>query len=117
MDHTKTLQGSGGLEMEMKGKLFKFSSFFPTLIRPYLALFRLVLMHLSRGLSPDWIIPPCVRASVPLLREAQNLWFRTILSEISESHLCILQFLADAALKTHDKIDTFSAKCSKHIIK
>ena len=33
---------------------------------------------------------PCVRPSVPLLGEAQNIWFRTILSEILENHLCIL---------------------------
>ena len=32
MDHTKPLEGLGGLEMELKGKLFKFSSPFPTLI-------------------------------------------------------------------------------------
>ena len=32
MDHTKPLEGSGGLEMELKGKLFKFSSPFSTLI-------------------------------------------------------------------------------------
>ena len=42
MDHTKPLGGLGGLEMELKGKLFKFSSPFPTLfdlIDPYLAVF------------------------------------------------------------------------------
>ena len=32
MGHTKPLEGSGGLEMELKEKLFKFSSPFPTLI-------------------------------------------------------------------------------------
>ena len=58
-----------------------------------------------------------VRPCVPLLGEAQNLWFRTILSEISENHLCILQYLAPVALKTPHKIDTFSVKCSKHTIK
>ena len=67
-------------------------------------LFEFILMHLARGLSSRLIIPPCVRAcvraSVPLLGEAQNLCFCTILSEISENHLCILQYLA-----------------SKHIIK
>ena len=57
-------------------------------------------MHLFRGLSSKLIIPPCVRACVPPLGEAQNLWFRTILSEISENHLCILQYLATVALKT-----------------
>ena len=59
----------------------------------------------------------CVRPCVPLLGEAQNLCFCTILSEISENHLCILQYLAPVALKTHHKIDTFFVKCSKHIIK
>ena len=34
-DHTKPLEGSGGLEMELKGKLFKFSSLLATLIWPY----------------------------------------------------------------------------------
>ena len=67
------------------------------------------------------LIPPCVRASVracvPLLGEAQNLCFFTILSEISENHLCILQYLAPVALKTHHKIDTFFVECSKHTIK
>ena len=32
MDHTKPVEGLGGLEMELKGKLFKFSLPFPTLI-------------------------------------------------------------------------------------
>ena len=54
---------------------------------------------------------------VPLLAEAQNLWFRTILSEISENHVCILQYLATVALKTEHKIDTFFVKCSKHFMK
>ena len=58
-----------------------------------------------------------VRPSVPLLGEAQNLCFCTILSEISENHLCILQYLAPVALKTHYKINTFFVKCSKHHIK
>ena len=78
-------------------------------------------MHLARGLSSKLIIPPCVRpcvrACVPLLGEAQNLCFCTILSEISENHLCILQYLATVALKTQHKIDTFFVKCSKHTIK
>ena len=78
---------------------------------------RLILMHLARGLSSKLIIPPSVRPSVPLLGEAQNLCFCTILSEISKNHLCILQYLAPVALKTHHKIDTFFVKCSKHTIK
>ena len=48
----------------------------------------------------EWIIPPSVRVCVPLLGEAQNLGFCTILSEISQNHLCILQYLATVALKT-----------------
>ena len=48
-----------------------------------------------------------MRPCVPLLGEAQNLCFCTILSEISENHLCILQYLAPVALKTHHKIYTF----------
>ena len=84
-------------------------------------LFEFILMHLFRGLSSKLIIPPCVRpcvrASVPLLGEAQNICFCTILSEISENHLCILQYLATVALKTQHKIDTFFVKCSKHTIK
>ena len=84
-------------------------------------LFYLILMPLFRGLSSELIIPPSVRASVrpcvPLLGEAQNICFCTILSEISENHLCILQYLAPVALKTHHKIDTFFVKCSKHTIK
>ena len=41
-------------------------------------------------------------ACVPLLGEAQNICFCTILSEISENHICILQYLhvATVALKT-----------------
>ena len=58
-----------------------------------------------------------VRPCVPLLGEAQNICFCTILSEISENHLCILQYLATVALKTQHKIDTFFVKCSKHTIK
>ena len=80
-------------------------------------LFEFILMHLFRGLSSKLIIPPSVRASVPLLGEAQNICFCTILSEISENHLCILQYLATVAFKTHHKIDTFFVKCSKHTIK
>ena len=44
-----------------------------------------------------------VRPSVPLLGEAQNLWFRTILSDFLENHLCILQYLATVAFKTQHK--------------
>ena len=80
-------------------------------------LFEFILMHLARGLSSKLIIPPSVRPSVPLLGEAQNLCFCTILSEISENHLCILHYLATAALKTPYKIDTFFVKCSKDAIK
>ena len=80
-------------------------------------LFEFILMHLARGLSSKLIIPPSVRACVPLLGEAQNLCFCTILSEISENHICILQYLATVAFKTHHKIITFSVRCSKHIIK
>ena len=86
-------------------------------------LFEFILMHLrlSRGLSSKLLVPPCVRASVracvPLLGEAQNLCFCTILSEIWENHICILQYLAPVAFKTHHKIDTFFVECSKHIIK
>ena len=61
-----------------------------------------------------------VRASVrafPLLGEAQNLCFCTILSEISKNHLCILHYLATVALKTYHKISTFFIKWSKHTIK
>ena len=80
-------------------------------------LFEFILMHLFRGLSSKLIIPPSVRPSVPLLGEAQNICFCTILSEISENHLCILQYLATVAFKTQHKIDTFFVKCSKHTIK
>ena len=59
----------------------------------------------------------CVRACVPLLGEAQNICFCPILSEISENQLCILQYLATVALKTHHKIDTFFVKVSKDTIK
>ena len=51
MDHTKPLEGSGGLEMELKGKLFKFSSPFPTLIDlidAYLTLFELIDPYLAQ---------------------------------------------------------------------
>ena len=51
-------------------------------------------------------VSPSVRTSVPLLVEAQNLCFRTILSEISKKHFCILQHLATVALKTQHRIDT-----------
>ena len=85
------------------------------------SLFEFILMHLARGLSSKLIIPPCVRPSVracvPLLREDQNICFCIILSEIPQNHICILQYLAPVALKTLHKIDTFSVKCSKHIIK
>ena len=84
-------------------------------------LFEFILMHLSRGLSSKLLIPPCVRASVracvPLLGEAQNLCFCTMLSEISENHICILQYLAPVTLKTHHKSDTVFAKYSKHTTK
>ena len=70
------------------------------------------------GWARSWLfLRPSVRPSVPLLGEAQNICFCTILSEISENHLCILQYLATVALKTHHKIDTFFVKCSKHTIK
>ena len=59
----------------------------------------------------------CVRASVPLLGEAQNICFCTILSEISENHVCILQYLAPVALKTQHKIETVFVKWSKRTIK
>ena len=39
MAHMKPLKGSGGLEMELKGWLFKFSSPFSNLIWAYFALF------------------------------------------------------------------------------
>ena len=68
-------------------------------------LFKFILMHLARGLSSKLIIPPCVRPCVrpcvPLLGEAQNICCCTILSEISENQLCISQYLAPVALKTH----------------
>ena len=48
MDHTKPLEGSGGLEMELKGTLFKLSLPFPTLIDPYLALFDLIDPYLAQ---------------------------------------------------------------------
>ena len=59
-------------------------------------LFEFILMHLFRGLSSKLIIPASVRASVPLLGEAQNICFCTILSEIPGNHLCILQYGAKA---------------------
>ena len=62
-------------------------------------------------------VRPSVRPCVPLLGEAQNICFCSILSEISENHLCILQYLATVALKTPHKIDTVFVKCSKHTIK
>ena len=80
-------------------------------------LFEFILMHLFRGLSSKLIIPASVRACVPLLGEAQNICFCTILSEIPENHLCILLYLATVALKTQHKIATFFVKCSKHTIK
>ena len=85
-----------------------------TLGRP---LFEFILMHLARGLSSKLIIPPSVRACVPLLGEAHNTCFCTILSETPENHICILQYLAPVALKTQHSIDTFFVKCSEHTIK
>ena len=78
-----------------------------------------VILHWFLCISPEgWAQSGLfLRACVPLLGEAQNLWFRTILSEISENHLCILQHLAPDAFKTHHKINTFFIKCSKHTIK
>ena len=58
-----------------------------------------------------------VRPSVPLLREAQNICFCTIQSEISKNHICILQYLAPVAFKPHHKINMFLVKCSNYIIK
>ena len=82
---------------------------------PYLNLFSCIS---PEGWARSWLfLRPCVRASVPLLGEAQNLCFCIILSEIWENHLCILQYLATVALKTQHKINTFFVKCSKHIIK
>ena len=75
-------------------------------------LFEFILMHLSRGLSSERINPPSVRPPPP----SRNLWFRTILSEISENHVCISQCLATVALKTHYRINTVFVKCSKHVI-
>ena len=91
-----------------------------TLCRSWTALIW-IYSHASRQraeLEADYSsVRPSVRPSVPLLGEAQNLCFCTILSEISENHLCILQHLAPVALKTQHKIDTLFVKCSKHIIK
>ena len=82
---------------------------------PYLNLFSCTS---PEGWARSWLfLRPSVRPSVPLLGEAQNLCFCTILSEISENHLCILQYLAPVALKTHHKINSFFVKCSKHTIK
>ena len=123
MDHTKPLGGLGGLEMEVKGELFKFSSPFPIPIRPYLFSFDLIWAYshasLQRAeLGADYSsVRASVRACVPLLGEAQNICFCTILSEISENHLCILQYLAPVALKTYDKLIRFFVNCSKHTIK
>ena len=76
---------------------------------PYLNLFSCIS---SEGWARSWLfLRPSVRPSVrpsPLLGEAQNICFCTILSEISENHICILQYLATVALKTHHKIDIFS---------
>ena len=87
--------------------------------RPYFSLFSCISLE---GWARSWLfLRPCVRASVracvPLLGEAQNLCFCTILSEISENHVCILQYLAAVALKTQHKISTFFVKCSQHTIK
>ena len=80
-----------------------------------------IYSHASRQraeLEADYSsVRPSVRPSIPLLGKAQHLCFCTILSEISENHLCILQYLAPVAFKTHHKIDTFFVKCSKHTIK
>ena len=54
-------------------------------------------------LSPPW--------------EAQNLWFWTILSEISENHVCILRYLATVALKKLQNNYTCFVKCSQPTIK
>ena len=81
---------------------------------PYLNLFSCIS---SEGWARSWLfLRPCVRPS-PILGEAQNICFCTILSEIPENHLCILQYLATVAFKTLHKIDTFFVKCSKHTIK
>ena len=109
----------------MKGALLKALLLCPTWSRltwAYVSIFGLILMtSLQRAeLGADYSsVRASVRPCVPLLGEAQNmtLWFCTILSEISENHLCILQYLAPVALKTHHKIDTFFVKCSKHTIK
>ena len=63
--------------------------------------------------------PGCLthHPALPASGDAQKHRFCIILSDISENHLCILQYLAPVALKTHHKIDTFFVKCSKHIIK
>ena len=62
-----------------------------------------IYSHASRQraeLEADYSsVRPSVRASVPLLGEAQNLCFCTILSEISQNHPCILQYLAPVALR------------------
>ena len=81
-----------------------------------------IYSHASRQraeLEADYSsVRPCVRASVPLLGEAQNLCFCTILSEVSENHLCILQYLAPVAFKTHNQINSTSfVKWSNHTIK
>ena len=80
------------------------------LARPYLNFFSCIS---PEGWARSWLfLRPCVRACVPLLGEAQNLCFCTILSEISEN-----QYLATVALKTCYEIDTFFIKCLKHTIK
>ena len=83
--------------------------------------FILSYSHASRQraeLEADYSsVRACVRPSVPLLGEAQNICFCTILSEIPENHLCILQYLATVALKTQHKIHSFFGKCSKRTIK
>ena len=80
-----------------------------------------IYSHASRQraeLEADYSsVRPCVRASVPLLGESQNLCFCTILSEISENHICILRYLATVAFKTQHKIDTFFGNCPKHTIR
>ena len=47
MDHTKPLEGFGGLDMDMKGEIFKFSSLLLILIRPYFGLSGLIWSYLD----------------------------------------------------------------------
>ena len=84
---------------------------------PYLNLFPCISDSPEGWARSCLFLRASVRACVPLLGEAQNICFCTILSEIPENHICILQYLAPVALKTHQKIDTFFVNCSKHTIK